>query len=1789
MKLASLLILLTSLSIAGSWPGSVHADEAVLPPGDTAPVLRLETGGPRSYVSGLAFSPDGRQLYATGWDKAVQVWNRNAAGLLEYSAGATLRVPTGAGLYGGLNALALSPDGKWLATAGQGHTRDMSGERSVGWVLPAGTLSSAAQVDEGLIYVFNTATRQTTLLRGHRGPVQSLAFVRGSTSNPPELVSIAEERSDEATGVRPQLRFWNVGAGQQLAQLDRVPDASGKEWLPLPDLLGFRPGLTAWSSGADPRQARVALAWGDDQFRVWDVQTGQVAGVRTNPNTLTVLPLSTDGDRLLTGAHAEVGVWSLRAAADGRLAGITRQQFQPSQIDSIQGKIQNLPGAVALIPAGEGRPAHVAFIVTRYLPDGRGEYRLTLATAAAPVRTVREVRLPWQAELRQPSLAVSSDGRQLAIAGNERNEIEVFPVDELLAGGNPRPQVLGSVGIAFRDAAFVQTEDKRWGLLLSETRRDEAGKFPAGAVVLSIRDRQIARRTDDWRPANAEATGWSADGSRAGVLVVRRPDRPELELKLDANHVVTAWAFCPPSAQCPAALIAVATHLRGQPLLQWYRGDTGEPVRWCVGHTERIRSLSFSADGRMLLSVGDDRTVSLWTATDLATRTLGKHGRVPGLVVQTHDQRNIVTAAPDDRLIQIGDEIVAIVRGGEAVALRSAREFYQFILGQRPGDTVSLSIRRNGNVQTVKVPVGQAIDEVKPLCSLFVTPAAKPDDWEWIGWHPLGNFDARGDNVDRWLGWHFNTGEPAQPARFAPVGEYRDGFYRRDLLQSLFDSQQLVVTSAEEAPQLTTWLRHRDGTPVRSDYEDRPQFGSREIELVAEVKGVAERRLLGVTVAVDDADPIPLQSGASHEWTADLSRIAWQRGTHRLTVRLRTPDRQISRIDHVLYRPAGPVIDWEPPWKDELKSGDVTVEATVTPGSEPVEVQLLLQKPGQDEQTVIRTWQTRELLKISEKLQIEPGENRLELVAWNATVSAEDRYLETARLASFARRAAPPMAPRVDVTEIAALPDNGEPIPLELTEARYRTAWPRIRVKGRITAQADIGQAQLMTAEGTRDLTGFAPANFREFPFVETLTLRPGQQMLVVQSAVETASAEKRLFVSFEPPLPMIAALNATAAPLQDLPEGTPAAPLIFIAGYHEPTATVSAVLQGRLEIPYRAVFRVNDTVVAGEAVQVDRSRPDEHHLTARVPLTGGRNAVTLRLENDGGLPPMSQSVDLEFRRPPEVVQVLAETRLVDKPLDLTCRIRSALPVGSARLLIDEAGELTEFRLAPSPDAPGEWLLHAPQIGLSEGEHVIRITATNDEGVSLVPGIHKVRVERPAEKPPVLTLISPVPSASALTVNSSRLEIRYAVKSAVPATVQLQVRSSGGKSEPRTIAAAGVSIDGSVAVERIDLDEGVNTIELSAHNAGGFSEKQFFNVAYVPETISVEIVSVGDLQPQRRNDGSGRFDQAAPHSRMRLRGRVFARGKDHLEGDLAARIWVNSFKLPTVRIVQDIKQPNVGLFEADVVFNLPRNNRISVEVFRSEGRIAAELGCTNTLEIDCAEPEREQELYVLLLGVGDADQMRARARSALLEGALRAQPLSHQQTSQEVWKSDGFTRIHVHDGLNATPAAVQNRLRELVGTMLSNLSRGIKSGPQSIVMVYYQGQITLTDDNFAFGTSDRAITGRILEENLSRSYGSHLIFLDLQQKTESLEARDVWPRAPHLGIAVSNWRGQGAPPRNSLLISVLEQALPQTRVVRELALKIDQQYAANRQQFPDQFETVNLLKDVYDLRIGAVE
>src|SRR5215207_5609695 len=80
------------------------------------PILKLESHAPLSLVTATAFAPDGR-LYTTGFDKVVRGWKLGERG---WSASGSHRVPIGPGMAGALNDVAISDDGKWLATGGFG-------------------------------------------------------------------------------------------------------------------------------------------------------------------------------------------------------------------------------------------------------------------------------------------------------------------------------------------------------------------------------------------------------------------------------------------------------------------------------------------------------------------------------------------------------------------------------------------------------------------------------------------------------------------------------------------------------------------------------------------------------------------------------------------------------------------------------------------------------------------------------------------------------------------------------------------------------------------------------------------------------------------------------------------------------------------------------------------------------------------------------------------------------------------------------------------------------------------------------------------------------------------------------------------------------------------------------------------------------------------------------------------------------------------------------------------------------------------------------------------------------------------------------------------------------------------------------------------------------------------------------------------------------------------------------------------------------------------------------------
>jgi WD40 repeat protein len=889
-------------------PSAVHAQNSVIPPGDTNPVLRVEAGGPTSLVNSLAFSPDGQTLYAGGWDKVIRVWRLDPQGQ-EWRPAPAFRVPLGPGADGKINAITLSADGNWLAVAGSGAVRSRAGFRDVGIVVPSLAMSIAMREDQGVIYVFNVNTRVARVLRGHRGPVFALTFAApGSTDSkdePPPLVSAARERGDK--GYLGAVWLWDTAKGTHEPWPVLLPDVG---------TMG-RPGLATWRS--DDKGLHVSLAWEDGIYRVWDVGRGK-DGVKQQKDlkynvTVATLPSGQGVNtprstvKILTGGLRNPGGYlqEWKFTADGMQRGA-----QIPDASNLTPNAAYLPLALTLLSSQTGKmPDHAA--VALYMQEGeQRQIRLHLLDLdPARFGRLKADILLWPYLGSMPTLAAAPGGRYLAISDPEDQQghgIFVYDIQDLLTKKNQaRPWRLSSAGETFRYVSFVRGA-KGFGLLLSETAKEQAGTPPRQ------HKQQADLLFDFTKPGFASSWDWQIDAPDLSNWQVRRQirkvgkqeqsvfevtggDRPQT-ITLEVGQRVTEFALLPPAPPHKMVLLAVAVERFGEPSLLLYDASAGKVVRHFAGHDDTIRSLAFSSDGRLLVSAADDQTVCLWSLTDLP-RVLGKNGLLTGLAVKEQTKGIIAVArvdkdSPAARKLAVGDIIEGLVDKEKLKPIDSARSFYTAIWERKPGKTIALQVAGKGRV---KLPVDQAVDERQPLLTLYSTRGSKDGGRDWIAWSPQGPYADSGRQAERLLGWHINTGKPDAPASFAKAGEYRARYYKEGLLGHVVDRAALApaledLKKEEEArlppdPRVLVRIDDEFLDPARAD--DKGYIAVQPRRLIAHVKvdDLPAELVKSVELSADGKEIRKIEPSSATEWSADLP--AWQAGEHALGVVVRTP------------------------------------------------------------------------------------------------------------------------------------------------------------------------------------------------------------------------------------------------------------------------------------------------------------------------------------------------------------------------------------------------------------------------------------------------------------------------------------------------------------------------------------------------------------------------------------------------------------------------------------------------------------------------------------------------------------------------------------------------------------------------------------------------------------------------------------------------------------------------------------------------------------------------------------
>ena len=219
------------------------------------PELILQTGHTQS-VNAVAFSPDNRWLASGGKDNVIKIWN--------LTNGNVLRT-----LYGhssNINALAVSDDGKLLAS-GSGNVKD---DRDFGIFIKGGVVGG----EDNTVRIWDVQTgRELHVLRGHELPVGGVAFSHDGRF----LTSVSGD----------SVKMWDVAAGTELGSQKTKYEKSGGEKLGSLSVFGaskqekqqqqrfrnFRQSASKIAVSANGQAA--AIGQPDKAIKIYDAQSGR--------------------------------------------------------------------------------------------------------------------------------------------------------------------------------------------------------------------------------------------------------------------------------------------------------------------------------------------------------------------------------------------------------------------------------------------------------------------------------------------------------------------------------------------------------------------------------------------------------------------------------------------------------------------------------------------------------------------------------------------------------------------------------------------------------------------------------------------------------------------------------------------------------------------------------------------------------------------------------------------------------------------------------------------------------------------------------------------------------------------------------------------------------------------------------------------------------------------------------------------------------------------------------------------------------------------------------------------------------------------------------------------------------------------------------------------------------------------------------------------------------------------------------------------------------------------------
>jgi WD40 repeat protein len=1745
-------------------------------PGDKEPLLRLEAGGPTSFVTAPVFSSDGKTLYAAGWDKVVRVWTlQEKQGtaprfVLDRSA---YRVPIGPGLQGVINALALSPDDTWLAVAGSMAVRGTAGFGQSGIDLPrAGAMTDEMLLDQGTIYAFNTRTRDVQMLRGHRGPVLSLAFAPQQAAKTPQLVSAGQETeaaSGQRTGV---IRVWDLAKGEVLATRKDLPDPANR-----------RPGLAAWFVGQGALQ--VALAWEDSKLRIWDVTKDQILSVddgRFN-NSIAALPAT---NKVLTASWRD-GAGQVQEWSAGKTG--QRATIPPD------GQRALVPRAMTLLSAkGNGQLDHAAVIVRKTASNAADEEDRLDIIDLKTYRTVAQHKL-WSGGGTLPSVSATARGQHLVVAGNREHEIWLFPIAGLLAN-KAQVQKLNSAGTTIGYVSFVQ-KGTELGLLLNEAA-PVAPALPArgpaaGDLVFDVNRRVLTTNRDGWKSAHPALDGWDVRFTQSELdkqgqvakpptfLVYKGQGGGRL-LELTSAREVTAFALLPPRDKESPPILAVAYLDRFfQPVLALYNATTREQFRRFTGHLARITALAFSADGRLLASAAQDQTVCVWSLTNLDA-ILGKRGQLSGVAVETKEKAVVVNQVDLERVpqadqakLQKGDVIEGLVEGDQVRLISSARDFYTAIFQLKPGDKVTVSRKRQDKLERVALTIGQAVDERKPLWFFFVSRGAKPEERDWIGWNPLGAHEASDRDAERYLVWHFNTGKADAPTRSVLADQYRKEDYRLGILKHLVAQASLDKALKSWEDEQQTRRLHKPGLSlaINDAWLDPKQADAKGHFLIRQppqalrltINNFPVDRIGTARWQIDDGKSMAFDEDSGLERVAHLKALSLKPGIHRVRVTLRTNEadpREFIEETVLRYQPPSPTVTLPSDgMRRFVETPEFTLQATAQPAQPGQKVKLSVVLIQQGVRKVILEKEIAGELKLNEKIELKKGDNLCEIIASNSNPLAGYEEWETSRVPVLITYAA--KAPELSLLRVTT-EGTGQSLDIKPGQP-VQVAASKVRILGQLKAKDNLATLEWRNAKDKdrQKVNQFVANKVKEFAIDQQVTLVSGPQEFQFHATAGGAEATASVTIDYRPAVPrLVLATPETALTVYEDGKATRELPLEF------------KVIAPPDRQPFEAVVLVDGQKQTDKPVF--DAKADK--LTAKARLQPGTNRIQVELTNQWQATSMSEPIVARYLRPARIVETSPKES--KKPLvDLVANVVSATPLVKDTAVAEVNGRKIGF-IEMADAGQGNWTVRLRDVPLDAGKNEVRLWVSNAEAQTREPGAWTINFV--PQRPPEVSIVQP---AVDTTVTEPESKVRAQIKSATPLRRVEIVR------EGRTLLREPVDVSKLKTVSPglfdlpetiIKLESGENRLRIESVNDGGLGHATVV-VGYraMPVRVVIDGLRVPNLvgkliAPERHPDGRLSFPPLA-EARFTVEGRVlWDQESDEQLGKInQVRVFVNGCQ----QLPAELKKPAAAssrerAFQANLVLNRADKNLIEVEL----PNLKQEAGSRPEFLVSCSKPEPEQALHLLIVGLGQGTQNEQEIKERAIH-AIHAQKLGSNPL-----RSPAFSEVRIYGpllGYDAVPRLIYTQLSRIKAAIRDRARNG---QPNDVVMIYYSGAESADAEGHFLATSDTQdpLRSDFLASLFAEFQGTQLLLLDVNRKAEPSQVK--WSDRSRIGL-FRYARLDPVTARKDSLIAALDEAIDQSSRLKEVAQFL-RSSAAKVAKDPVQYDA-HVPTSLEDLVIGS--